>query len=52
MNRVAANLPARRSSSSEETTMEPDGLLIQAIRESLLGYDIADVRPVFGKEAE
>jgi hypothetical protein len=26
MNRVAANLPARRSSSSEEITMEPDGL--------------------------
>jgi predicted metal-dependent enzyme (double-stranded beta helix superfamily) len=26
MNRVAANLPARLSSSSEEITMEPDGL--------------------------
>jgi hypothetical protein len=26
MNRVAANLPARHSSSSEEITMEPDGL--------------------------
>jgi hypothetical protein len=26
MNRVAANLPARRSSSSEEITTEPDGL--------------------------
>jgi hypothetical protein len=26
MNRVAANLPARRSSSSEEFTIEPDGL--------------------------
>jgi hypothetical protein len=26
MNRVAANLPARHSSSSEEITIEPDGL--------------------------
>jgi hypothetical protein len=26
MNRVAANLPARLSSSSEAITMEPDGL--------------------------